>query len=343
MDPTMDPTNTCTRHAWQEVVAPVGSKRAALEEKQEGPNKKQKALEAPQQPQQEQQQQQQKQQQKEQKQQQKEQKQQQQQQQKGKQETPSKDGSAAGEVKTNKKNVRRWPRGVEHPSAECYPRVTRSPPARPQPSRAGHALDAKEQCIAWRSGSATLSMSVSVYVGWLEGRQEAIRLTAPGCVCVCSSCLWVGREGQRLHPQRTPGTLVPVTLRRWENGFEIEELAMGQPNGKLAKAGKKCMLHGLSIGMAWLSKGWEEVHGPFMGFITVCRLYTVTKGFPDWVPATSQQACNTQAILCMKQRAQWDELNRNEPLVVLPGCRVKLKQTGIAGMLAALHPPPKLD
>mmetsp|Transcript_9686 Transcript_9686/g.26201 ORF Transcript_9686/g.26201 Transcript_9686/m.26201 type:complete len:189 (-) Transcript_9686:250-816(-) len=61
--------------------------------------------------------------------------QQQQQQQKGKQETPSKDGSAAGEVKTNKKNV-----------------------------------------------------------------------------------------------------------RRWENGFEIEELAMGQPNGKLAKAGKKCMM-----------------------------------------------------------------------------------------------------
>eukprot|EP00967_Tisochrysis_lutea_P059429 scaffold75760_cov21-Tisochrysis_lutea.AAC.1 len=213
-------------------------------------------------------------------------------------------------------------------------------------------MDAKEQCIAWRSGSATLSMSVSVYVGWLEGRQEAIRLTAPGCVCVCSSCLWVGREGQRLHPQRPP--IVPstrlyvsspggiITIRpdaqiRWENGFEIEELAMGQPNGKLAKAGKKCMLHGLSIGMAWLSKGWEEVHGPFMGFITVCRLYTVTKGFPDWVPATSQQACNTQA------RAQWDELNRNEPLVVLPGCRVKLKQTGIAGMLAALHPPPKLD
>jgi hypothetical protein len=28
-------------------------------------------------------------------------------------------------------------------------------------------------------------------------------------------------------------------VRRWENGFEVTELSMGQPNGKLAKAGKR--------------------------------------------------------------------------------------------------------
>lgn len=30
-----------------------------------------------------------------------------------------------------------------------------------------------------------------------------------------------------------------LATRRWENGFEIEELALGPANGKLAKAGKK--------------------------------------------------------------------------------------------------------
>lgn len=33
-----------------------------------------------------------------------------------------------------------------------------------------------------------------------------------------------------------------VAAHRWENGFEIEEVKLGNPNGKLAKAGKKVMV-----------------------------------------------------------------------------------------------------
>lgn len=29
---------------------------------------------------------------------------------------------------------------------------------------------------------------------------------------------------------------------RWENGFEVEDVAMGNPNGKLAKRGKKVVV-----------------------------------------------------------------------------------------------------
>lgn len=62
-----------------------------------------------------------------------------------------------------------------------------------------------------------------------------------------------GKQGKAEEQQ---GGAAPATpgkagrVRAWENGFAIEDLALGQPSGKLAKPGKKARWptgHGLCL------------------------------------------------------------------------------------------------
>jgi hypothetical protein len=66
--------------------------------------------------------------------------------------------------------------------------------------------------------------------------------------CVCTPA---GKAGL------VPGTKKGV--RRWENGFEIHELKMGDPHGKLARAGKKVEVK--YIGKLANGKVFDETKG----------------------------------------------------------------------------------
>lgn len=187
----------------------AGSKRAAEEPvKQEKASKKQ-AVEAAQQQQQ-----------------QKEQLQQQLKEQKAAQlkEQKAANGSAAGEVKTNKKSVRRWVL-IKYP-VTCCVRLAQAKAA----GRGGKGSDIRR---AVEIGCAWWMMA-----GSSRNRGKCACQCNAGVVGACShppsstarSCS---------HPARMQPARAPHTPARWENGFEIEDLKFGQPNGKLAKAGKK--------------------------------------------------------------------------------------------------------
>ena len=59
-----------------------------------------------------------------------------------------------------------------------------------------------------------------------------VRTTADCCLCAAVQAAPVAGDSA---PKKG-------SIQKWENGFQLERLAMGQPDGKLAKPGKKVVV-----------------------------------------------------------------------------------------------------